>query len=42
LDQTEPISTLKSVMCWKYCFEKITQFSHRYNVLDAEDSGNSE
>jgi hypothetical protein len=32
------ISTLKSVICRKYSFGKLTQFSQGFNVLDAASS----
>jgi hypothetical protein len=27
LEKTEPISTIKHLSCWKYSFQKLTQFS---------------
>jgi hypothetical protein len=35
MENIEPISTLKSVICRKYIFQKLTQFSQGNNVLDA-------
>jgi hypothetical protein len=40
LEQTEPVSTLKHISCWKYSFQKLTQFSQENNVLDAPASNN--
>jgi hypothetical protein len=33
--EIEPISTLKHLICRKYSFQKLTQFSQENNVLDA-------
>jgi hypothetical protein len=38
LEQTEPISTLKTVICRKYSFQKFTQFLLGNNVLDPNAS----
>jgi hypothetical protein len=38
LEQNEPFSTLKTVICWKYSFQKQTQFSQEDNPLDAATS----
>jgi hypothetical protein len=38
LEQTEAISTLKSMIARKSSFQKLTQFSQANNVLDAEVS----
>jgi positive regulator of sigma E activity len=35
LEQTEPVSTLKIVIFGKYSFQKLTQFSHGNNMLEA-------
>jgi hypothetical protein len=34
----ELFSTLKTEICWKYSFQKLTQFSQGNNVLDAAAS----
>jgi hypothetical protein len=33
MEQNEPISTLKILICRKYSFQNITQFSQENNVL---------
>jgi hypothetical protein len=38
LEQKEPISALKTVICRKYSFQKLSQFSQAINVLDAPAS----
>jgi len=38
LEQNEPHSNLKTMICSKYSFQKLTQFSLVNNVLDALDS----
>jgi hypothetical protein len=38
LEQNEPFSTLKILICRKYSFEQQNQFSLGFNVLDAEPS----
>jgi hypothetical protein len=38
LEQNETFSTLKTMICRKYSFEKLTQFSQGNNVLDAAAS----
>jgi hypothetical protein len=38
LEQTEPVSTLKTMICWKYFFQKLTHFSQENNALDAPAS----
>jgi hypothetical protein len=38
LEQNKPFSTLKILLCWKYSFQKLTQFSQGNNVLDAPAS----
>jgi hypothetical protein len=38
LEQNEPFSTLKTMICRKYSFQKQTQFSQGNNVLDATAS----
>jgi hypothetical protein len=35
LEQNEPFSTLKVMICRKYSFQKLPQFSQENNVLDA-------
>jgi hypothetical protein len=35
LEQYEPFSTLKTVICQKYSLQNLTQFSQGSNVLDA-------
>jgi hypothetical protein len=36
LEQSEPFYTSKTMICRKYSFQKLTQFSQENNVLDAE------
>jgi hypothetical protein len=36
--QTEQTITLKNLSCWKYSFQKLTQFSQGNNLLDATRS----
>jgi hypothetical protein len=38
LEQNEPISTLTTVICRKYAFQILSQFSQANNVLDAPAS----
>jgi hypothetical protein len=38
MEQRQPVSTLKSLSCRKYSFQKLTQFSEGNNVLDAPAS----
>jgi hypothetical protein len=38
LEQTQPLSTLKFLSCREYFFQKISQFSHGNNMLDARAS----
>jgi hypothetical protein len=38
LEQTELISTLKTMICLKYFFQKLTHFSQGNNALDAPAS----
>jgi hypothetical protein len=38
LEQTEPISTLKTLSYRKYSFQQLTQFSQGNNILDAPAS----
>jgi hypothetical protein len=37
-EQSEPFSTLKTLICRMYSFQKLTQFSQGDNVLDAPTS----
>jgi hypothetical protein len=34
LEENEPFSSLKILICGKYSFQKLTQFSQGYNVPD--------
>jgi hypothetical protein len=34
MQQTQPISILKSIICWKYSFQKLTQLSLGNNAID--------
>jgi hypothetical protein len=34
LEQNEPFLTLKTMILWKYSFQKLTQLTHGNNVLD--------
>jgi hypothetical protein len=40
-EQTEHFSTLKTLICRKYTFQKLTQFLQGNNVLDAPASDTS-
>jgi hypothetical protein len=38
MEYTEPISTLKTMICREYSFQQLTKFSQGNNVLDAATS----
>jgi hypothetical protein len=38
LEQNEPFSTLKILICRKYSFLKLTQFSQENNIMDVPAS----
>jgi hypothetical protein len=38
MEKVKPISTLNSMICRKYVFQKLAQFSQGNNVLDAPAS----
>jgi hypothetical protein len=38
MEQNEPFSTLKTMICKRYSFQQVTQFSLGNNVLDAPAS----